>query len=144
MQGTHLVSLRRDSSLFRIENLSRIFTHSSRCEGCTVLTWPDENVLYRQHGGHREQQVLTAERGGFQHGPGEAWVQGEFHHQLPQPGHCASPTAKHTAHTRAHETTRRTIQTHHRCARKTKTLIQVEEHTCRWHQIGRAVLTPRE
>lgn len=93
MQGTHLVSPRLDGSLFRIENLSGIFTHSFRCEGCTVLTWPDENVLYRQHGGHREQQVLTAERGSFQHGPGEARVQGEFHHQLPQPGHCASPTA---------------------------------------------------
>lgn len=103
------------------------------------LTWPDENVLYRQHGRHGEQQVLTAERGGFQHGPGEARVQGKFHHQLPQPGHSATPTDQHTGQIRARETTQRIITTQLLLCSE---LIQV--HTCRWHQIGRVVLTPRE
>lgn len=59
----------------------------------TVLTWPDENVLHRQHGGQGEQQVLTAERRAFEHSPGKAWLQGELQHQLPQLGHFTSPTA---------------------------------------------------
>ena len=59
----------------------------------TVPTWPDENVLHRQHGGQGEQQVLTAEWRGFEHSPGKAWLQGELHHQLPQLGHFTSPTA---------------------------------------------------
>lgn len=63
------------------------------CFKAKVLTWPDENIFYRQHGGHGEKQVLTSKRGGFEQGSGKAWVQGEFHHQLPQPGHFTSPTA---------------------------------------------------
>lgn len=66
-----------------------------------LLTWPDEDILHREHSGHREQQVLTAERGGFEDGPGETWVERELYHQLPQLGHCTPPTA-HTTHIRAH------------------------------------------
>lgn len=39
-----------------------------------LRTWPDEDVLHRQHGRHRKQQVLAAEGGSLEQGPGEAWV----------------------------------------------------------------------
>lgn len=81
-------SLRRPRSKYQAR-----FSHIPCFEGWTVLTWPDKNILYWQHGSYREEQVLTAEWGSFQYGPGQAWVQGEFHHQLPKPSHCTSPTA---------------------------------------------------
>lgn len=57
-------------------------------------TWPDEDVLHRQHGRHRQQQLLTPESSSLQQGPGEARLQGELNHELAERRHTSSPATR--------------------------------------------------